>query len=56
MLIEQVVDCFKISKDNLPKVQPEKRYYLDLTKEMVKEFSPETDAAPDGYIDVKLLM
>lgn len=33
-LINQVVDCYQILKEKLPEVEPEKRYYLDLTKEM----------------------
>ena len=33
-LLGQIVDGFQILKDKLPEVEPGKRYYLDLTKEM----------------------
>lgn len=33
-LLDQIVDGFQILRDKLPEVEPEKRYYLDLTKEM----------------------
>lgn len=33
-LLNQVIDGFHIAKEKMSEVQPEKRYYLDLTKEM----------------------
>ena len=33
-LLNQIVDGFQIMKDQITDIEPEKRYYLDLTKEM----------------------
>ena len=34
VLLNQIVDCFQIMKDKVSDIEPDKRYYLDLTKEM----------------------
>lgn len=34
LLLNQVVDCYQIHKNKMPDIKLEKRYYLDLTKEM----------------------
>lgn len=34
ILLGKIIEAYDIVKDNIPEVEPEKRYYLDLTKEM----------------------
>ena len=33
-LLGQIIDCFQLAKESFGDIEPEKRYYLDLTKEM----------------------
>lgn len=38
-VLSEVVECFAINKGKMPPIESEKRYYLDLTKEMKEKLS-----------------